>query len=120
MNRPTYFEILAADPEKLAEFYAQVFGWDVQSGAAGQAYWPVRTGPPTDTGINGGFMGEHFGQPVINTIEVESSDEVLAAIVSHGGEVVHGPNEIPGVGTHAYCRDPQGVMFGILQPGSAA
>jgi predicted enzyme related to lactoylglutathione lyase len=31
-----------------------------------------------------------------------------------------GPNEIPGVGLHAYCADPEGNLFGILQPAPAS
>ena len=41
---------------------------------------------------------------------------MLEKVEAAGGKKVHGPNEIPGVGVHAYCADPEGNLFGILQP----
>ncbi|MDA1035941.1 MAG: hypothetical protein O3B65_03560 [Chloroflexi bacterium] len=40
-------------------------------------------------------------------------------IKAAGGEVAHGPNEIPGIGNHAYCTDTEGNMFGVIQLVSA-
>ncbi|MEK7806951.1 MAG: hypothetical protein AAB528_04365, partial [Chloroflexota bacterium] len=55
-----------------------------------------------------------FPQQTINT--VESLEETLKKVEPAGGKKVHGPMEIPGIGTHAYCTDPGGNMIGILQP----
>lgn len=116
MSRVVHFEILADDPKRAAQFYQDALGWDVQGWEDGaEAYWLITTGPDGTPGINGGLMGRHFPQGVINTIEVDSLAETLAKIEDAGAKV-HGPNEIPGVGTHAYCRDPEGVLFGVLQP----
>jgi predicted enzyme related to lactoylglutathione lyase len=76
----------------------------------------VTTGPEGTPGIDGGIMGRHLPQAVINTIQVESMDETLSKIEGAGGKKVHGPEEIPGVGLHAYCADPGGNLFGIMQP----
>jgi len=115
MNRPVHFEILADDPGKIAEFYTKVLGWQVASWE-GQTYWLVTTGPDGTRGINGGIMGRHFAQRVINTVEVDSLADALARVESAGGAKIHGPSEIPGIGMHAYCADPEGTMFGLLQP----
>ena len=116
MNRPTYFEILGEDPRKLGEFYQAVFDWEVATGGGEQqSYFMVTTGPAGTPGINGGLMGQHFKQNVINTHDVENLEEALKKIKTAGGKAVHGPTEIPEVGTHYYCEDPQGNMFGILQ-----
>jgi len=40
----------------------------------------------------------------------------VARIEQAGGKRVHGPNDIPTVGFYAYCTDPSGTMFGVLQP----
>jgi uncharacterized protein len=120
MSRVVHFEILAQEPEKLVDFYRDVFGWETQNWSGGtQAYWLVTTGSEDAMGINGGIMGPYFPQSVINTIQVDSVEATLATIERAGGKKVHGPNDIPGVGIHAYCSDPQGVMFGILQPPAA-
>jgi predicted enzyme related to lactoylglutathione lyase len=117
MSRPVHFEILAKNPEKLAAFYADLFGWKVDTWEGeGEGYWPVTTGEEAAVGINGAFMGAHFPQAVINTIQVDSLEESMERVKAGGGQVVHGPNEIPGVGMHSYCTDPEGTWFGILEP----
>ncbi len=116
MTRPVHFEILAEDPDKTVKFYEEVVGWDIAKwGEGDQGYWPVTTGSGDD-GINGGLMHRHFPQAVINTISVQSLDEMIAKVEAAGGAKVHGPSQIPGVGLHAYCTDPEGTFFGLLQP----
>ena len=117
MNRVIHFEILADDPVRASRFYEQVLGWKVGAPAGmEEQYWLVTTGGDGEAGINGGLMARHFPQPVINTVQVESLSDVLASVKANGGAVAHGPNEIPGIGTHAYCTDTEGNMFGVLQP----
>jgi predicted enzyme related to lactoylglutathione lyase len=117
MTRPIHFEILADDPEHLVEFYAQVFGWQAVRWEGGeQDYWPITTGPDDQPGINGGIMGRHFEQSVINTVETPSLEQTTQLVESAGGKLVHGPNEVPGAGTHAYFADPEGNLFGVMQP----
>lgn len=117
MKRPIHFEILADDPSKMADFYKDVFEWEITTWGGGeQSYWLVTTGPDDVPGINGAIMSREFDQAVINTLEVESLDDVLKKIEVAGGRKVHGPNEIPGVGMHAYCTDIEGNLFGVLEP----
>jgi predicted enzyme related to lactoylglutathione lyase len=117
MGGPIHFEILADDPEGLATFYETLFGWEIARWAAGeQSYWMIETRSEGSPGINGGIMRRHFDQAVINTVQVASLDEMLERLESAGGKLVHGPNELAGVGLHAYCADPEGNLFGILQP----
>lgn len=116
MNRPVHFEILSEDPEKAAAFYEGVFGWKVARWDGPQTYWMVTTGEAGTAGIDGGIMQRHMDQAVVNTMEVPSLEEAIGRVVEGGGEQVRGPNVIPGVGTHAYCTDPTGVLFGLLEP----
>ena len=117
MPRVVHFEIQGNDPERLSGFYRDALGWDVNSWGGGeQTYWMVTTGAQGTPGIDGGIMGKSFSQPVINTIQVESLEDTLTRIEQAGGQKVHGPNEIPGVGRHVYCTDPEGTMFGVLEP----
>lgn len=115
--RPVHFEILSKDPERSAKFYREALGWEVKSWPGGeQSYWLVTTGPAEQPGINGGIMGQHLPQAVINTIEVPVLAEAIEKIEAAGGKVVHGPNEVADVGLHAYCSDPDGAIFGVLEP----
>lgn len=116
MGRVMHFEILVEEPDKLAAFYEQVFGWHVRrSSEPGQEFFPLLTGEEDTFGIDGGVMGPHFEQQVIITIAVDDMDSSLETIESHGGELIHGPDPVPGAGMHAYCKDPAGVIFGLLQ-----
>lgn len=117
MNRPVHFEILGDDPAALAEFYRGVFGWEIATWE-GQEYWLAATGGKETPGIDGGFMKRHFPQAVINTIDVPSWEDAVARIEAAGGKKVHGPHEVPGIGTHVYCADPEGNLFGVMQPSS--
>lgn len=87
---------------------------DLQLG--GQAYWLVTRGKDEDEGSTGGTMGRHFDQPVVNTQYVESLDDAIRRVEAAGGKKVHGPNEVPEVGMHAYCSDPEGTLFGLMEP----
>ena len=117
MKRPVHFEILADSPEKVSAFYSEVLEWEVNRWGEGeQTYWLLTTGPDETPGINGAIMGRSFEQAVINTIEVESLEETLKKVSAAGGKTVHGPNEVPGVGVHAYCADPEGNLFGLMEP----
>lgn len=116
MNRPIHFEILAREPAELGKFYESVFGWTVASlGSPEQGYWLVKTGPAEAPGIDGGMMHRHFEQAVINTIQVDDVAVAVSQVESAGGRTLTEPRDIPGVGLHAYCADPEGNLFGLLQ-----
>ncbi|MFQ5880107.1 MAG: VOC family protein, partial [Dehalococcoidia bacterium] len=57
-----HFEIPANDPEKLADFYRQAFGWQIEKTEGLMEYWFIQTVPvdaqgrPTEPGVNGGMM----------------------------------------------------------------
>ncbi|MGV8041036.1 MAG: VOC family protein [Thermoanaerobaculaceae bacterium] len=116
MPRPVHFEVLANDPETLTAFYRQVLGWEFVTWSGPQGYWLAKTGEADSPGIDGGFMHRHFPQAVINTMQVDDLEATLALAQEAGGKLVHGPADIPGVGRHAYCADPEGILFGLLQP----
>jgi predicted enzyme related to lactoylglutathione lyase len=116
MPRPVHFEILARNPEEISSFYQQVFDWKIDAWSGGdQKYWLVTTGGEESPGINGGIMARCFEQAVINTIAVESLDDMIAKVEAAGGRKVNGPNKIPDVGLHVYCTDPEGNLFGMIQ-----
>lgn len=121
MNRVIHFELGANDPEKLSHFYKEVFGWEVRRWEGPQAYWLITTGESDKAGINGGIMRHKDGLPrTVNTIEVESVDEYSKKVEAGGGEVIVPKMAIPGIGYQAYCKDPEGILFGIHQPDPSA
>jgi predicted enzyme related to lactoylglutathione lyase len=121
MPRVVHFEIPADNPEKLVEFYSEVFGWTIQKWNGPVEYWLVMTGPQDQPGIDGGIGRRTDGMSVTtNTLEVASVDEYAAKVTEAGGSVVRPKMAIPGVGYLAYCKDPDGNVFGIMQTDMSA
>ncbi len=129
MNRVVHFEIHARDLDKMQKFYQSVFGWNIKDlGPQMGNYRTIDTGKDESgvlwTGINGGITprrgeGPKGGEPVnafVCTIEVEDIDETLEKIHEAGGTVALDKMDVPGVGMLAYRKDPEGNIFGVLQP----
>ena len=111
MKRPVHFEILADDVEKVADFYREVLDWEISLWEGPKPYWLVNTGPDETSGINGGLMHRHFSQPVINTIEVESLEEMLRKVEEAGGQKVEGPGaDLMGKGEVHLNSGTQGIL----------
>jgi uncharacterized protein len=122
MARVVHFEIHASDPEVLVSFYSTVFGWKISKWEGPVEYWIVGTGE--GPGIDGGILrrqgaAAYPGAPVnayVCTVSVASLDQTQAAILDTGGTIAVERDEIPGIGLFAYFNDPDGNMFGVLQP----
>jgi predicted enzyme related to lactoylglutathione lyase len=121
MPRVVHFEISANDPERLSTFYQSVFGWQITKWSGPQDYWLVKTGDPTDPGIDGAIQRTGSAAcATVNTIEVPDLDAYVARVVEAGGSLTWEKHAIPGVGYLAYARDPEGTLFGLHQPDAGA
>jgi uncharacterized protein len=121
MSRVIHFEIPAADPERAAAFYRNVFGWQIEKWAGPMEYWMVNTGAQDAPGINGGMLKK--GAPVTattNTIGVESVDKAVDAVTAAGGKLVMPKTAIPTVGYFAYLEDTEGNLFGVMESDTSA
>lgn len=116
MPRVTYFEMEADDPARAANFYKDVFKWEIEQFTGEEEIWFFTTGPEASPGINGEVIGrrEKLGGTCI-TVDVPSVSEFEQRVKSAGGEVLVSCFPVPEVGYLAYCRDPEGTPFAILQ-----
>jgi hypothetical protein len=116
MPRPLHFELVVSDPEKTGKFYKEVFGWKIEKWNGPMEYWMVSTEKGREKGINGGITKKGpVQQPVVNTVMVSSVDNFHAKIKAAGGSIVTPKGPIPGMGWFSYCKDPEGIVFGIMQ-----
>lgn len=115
-GRFVHFEIPADDPEKLADFYREVFGWEIEKWAGPIEYYMVMTGDREEFGIDGAIMRRGNVTGTVNTIGIADLDETIALVLASGGQIVMEKEKIPGVGWFAYCADPSGNLFGLMQP----
>jgi uncharacterized protein len=127
MPRPVHFEIHASDPERLRAFYSSVFGWSVERWGE-REYWVIRTGE-NEPGIDGGLLPRQGPPPedatpvaaFVCTVHVADLEGSLKTAEQAGARVVVPKRPIPSVGWLAYCKDPDGNLFGMMQedPGAA-
>ncbi len=118
--RPIHFEYQSPDPAASIEFFTEALDWDFQ-GWHDFPYWLATTGPDSQRGINGAVMPAPDGKPrTVIVVEVPDINDALARVVATGGEMVLEVQDIPEVGQSAYCRDPQGILFGLFQPLAAS
>jgi len=119
MPRVVHFELPADQPERAAEFYRSVFGWEIMKWGPVN-YWLIKTGPETEPGIDGAIAKREDRTGTVNTISVSSLDDCVKRITAAGGELIGPKRAIPGIGYHVYCRDPEGNVIGVLQPDPGA
>ena len=124
MPRVVHFEIAADDPNRAAEFYEKVFGWEIEEWeeSKGPEYWLVTTGPDKTPGINGGIFRRE--KPLSGTdgligyrctIDVPAIDEFIDKVAANGGQIVKPKMPVTGVGWLAFCKDTEGNGFGMMQ-----
>jgi predicted enzyme related to lactoylglutathione lyase len=118
--RVIHFEISADDPQRAADFYSRLFGWNMHKWEGPEEYWLVKTGEAPEPGIDGGIFRR--GGPVnfVNTVAVDSVDAYVAKAEAAGGKLALPKRAIRGVGWLAYCQDTEGNVFGIMQPDANA
>ena len=115
----THFEIYGIEPETLASFYREVFGWQIDQ-MQGVDYWRVETGAPD--GVRGGLMYRTI--PGVNGwmfyVKVESLDKTVADIERLGGTVVRPRTAVPKTAWVTIVSDPQGSIFGVWEADATA
>lgn len=119
-----HFEISGDDPDKLAQFYQQLFGWQIQKlDMGGTPYWVIMTGPTNENGepaepgfINGGMSQRTSPeQRGTNYVNVESVDEYTRKAKGLGATTLADKMPVPQMGWFALMKDPQGNEFGVWQ-----
>jgi predicted enzyme related to lactoylglutathione lyase len=129
MNRVVHFEIHAKNQDKIQKFYESVFGWKIKDmGPKMGNYRMINTGKDARgekwPGIGGGLNPRKGKLPkngdavnaFVCTINVKNIDGTLKKIKASSGTMAMGKMDVPGVGMLAYCKDPEGNLFGVLQP----
>lgn len=113
-NPVVHFAVYADDPKRAMAFYEAVFGWRFEAwGPPG--FWRVFTGE--GPGLTEGALSQRTGQAIPGspnafrcTISVPDVQATLEQVTEHGGTVVSALAHIPGVGSVAEFRDPEGNL----------
>lgn len=117
MARVTHFDMASEDPAALVKFYERVFGWKFEKWPGDFDYWMINTGNEDEPGINGGLGRSDDENPAgtVNVIDIADIDKALGDIKAAGGDILRDKGAIPGIGWFALFKDPQGLIFGLMQ-----
>lgn len=120
MGRPVcHFEIIGRDPAGLRSYYAELFGWEFQTGdaATSAVSQPGNYGfvEGTTTGtINGGVGGgEGHEARVLLYVGVPEVGAALEEAERLGGRRRMGPEGTPGTLVVGQFTDPEGNLIGV-------
>lgn len=112
-------ELHAADRERAFNFYSARFGWKqtdtFDMGPMG-VYQLFGTGGERAVG---GIMTRPKDAPPptwLYYINVDDIQSALGRLKSAGGQLLHGPSEVPGGQLIVQALDPQGAMFALVGP----
>ena len=111
-----HVEIPATDTKGAGRFYADVFGWNVNTDPTfDYTMFQVEGGP------GGGFVGLAGSDPmgrkpgeVLVYIGTDDIDASLREVEAHGGKVVTPKTEIPQTGWFGVFTDPTGNQVGLF------
>jgi predicted enzyme related to lactoylglutathione lyase len=111
-------ELMTSDPAAALGFYTALLGWKTEKfPMSGGEYHLIKVG---DTSVGGvmaippeakaGGMPPSWG----SYVTVADVDAVARRAAELGGQVAHGPQDIPGVGRMAVIVDPQGAALNVI------
>lgn len=111
----SWHELMTTDYAAAFDFYHALFAWEKgeahDMGPLGIYQLFVRHGVP-----QGGIFNKPEEAPVpawLYYVRVGDIEETVGRVKGAGGQVIHGPIEVPGGDRIAQCTDPQGTMFAV-------
>jgi len=111
-----WHELHAGNLEEAFAFYSGIFGWTkaeaIDLGPMGSYQTFATGGAPV-----GGMMTKTPAVPMptwLYYFNVPAIDAAAGRVTREGGQVVHGPHQVPGESWIVQCIDPQGAMFALL------
>jgi uncharacterized protein len=127
MNPVVHFEMPYDSQARMAKFYQQAFGWQMQTLGPEMGGYVTATTAETDKNrmikrpgaINGGFYPRQPDQPAqcpSVVIAVDDIKKAMKKVSDAGGKVLGEPTDIPGIGRYVSFMDPEGNRVSILQP----
>jgi predicted enzyme related to lactoylglutathione lyase len=111
-------ELLAADAPAIFDFYAHQFGWTkgdpIDMGPMG-VYQIINRGDQ----MMGGMMTKPPAMPKpfwLYYFNIDGIEGAKMRVAAGGGQVLHGPQQVPGGSWILQCVDPQGAHFALVGP----
>jgi predicted enzyme related to lactoylglutathione lyase len=127
MNPVIHFEMPYDNPGRVAKFYQDAFGWNMNNLGEPMGGYVLATtvasdanGRPAKIGaINGGFFAKKPDWPAqVPSVVIGVGDirQAMQKVKDAGGKVLGEPMDIPGVGAYVSFMDSEGNRVSLLQP----
>lgn len=122
MDQVVHFHIPVNDMERAKEFYANIFGWDIEE--TGHSNYQKATTVATDEdciptepgAINGALYTREAPEDSTEiTIEVSSIEDYLKKVEKSGGKVVTPKTPVKDYGFYAEFSDTENNIVGLWQ-----
>lgn len=117
VSHGNWAELMSTDPKAGFDFYSELFGW-TKSDAMDMGEMGTYQLFAWQGNAIGGVMG--LGNAPVPCWQpyfgVNGVNPAIERIREGGGEILHGPVEVPGSAFIAIARDPQGAVFAIVGP----
>jgi predicted enzyme related to lactoylglutathione lyase len=118
IGRFVWHDHISSDVEKAKTFYAELFGWTIETWKPGEMDYPMIN---ADGKQHGGFGTAPEGVPShwLGHVLVEDADETAAKAEAAGGKIIAPAMDIPEVGRIIVLVDPQGAVFSAFSPATS-
>ena len=111
-----WFEVLGSDAAATQRFYADLFGWTVNTaGFPGYAMVDTATARGIQGGLGAGEQAQRWATVYASVPDVE---QTLARAEQLGGSRVYGPMAVDDHMQTGALRDPAGNVFGVYHHGA--
>ena len=120
MGQPViHFEVVGKDADKLNGYYAEMFGWEIDTNNPMGYGLVARDGNVTADGVGiGGGIGvgpEGYEGHVTFYVEVPDVEAALVKAESLGGTRMMGPETIMDGLVLGHFKDPEGHLIGLVK-----
>ena len=117
----TWAELVTPDPSSAAGFFTALLGLRADSMEMGPGQEPYTLLAAEGGEARAGLlkltpdMGP-MPPAWVPYFDVSAADAAASGARDNGGNVIAEPFEVPGVGRIAWLQDPQGAVFGVIEP----
>ena len=111
----SWHELMADDPEAAFRFYSELFGWQKTDAVTSPMgiYQMYGKGGLTFGGMAKRPKDYPRTPHWLYYVKIDDLDAALERVKRDGGQVMHGPMEVPGGDRGAQCMDPQRAAFAL-------
>lgn len=113
----SWHELHAADGSSAFDFYGNLFGWQKKEALDMGPMGTYQLFATHDLAVGGMMTHSDAPRPYwLYYITVDAIDAAIERVTAGGGDVLHGPMEVPGGAWVIQGRDPQGALFALVAP----